>query len=359
MYRVFQVVESFGGGVFQSVRQICNNLPRDLFEVYLIYSLRKETPPNWESLFSEDVKKIYLPMTREISPLRDINALFGLIKLIKKYNPHIIHLHSSKAGFLGRLAALLLGKKKVFYSPRGFSFLMKEVSPWKRRLFFSLEKVASLFGGVILACSPGELKEAERLTGRVELLNNAIDLKEVDSIPPYRFENNKVRVAISGRVTYARAPWLFRNIAQKLSSPQVEFLWVGGGELESELKGSPVKVLGWLNRREAISYLKGIDIYLQTSLWEGMPLSILEAMACFKPVVATDVVGNRDLVVHGETGFIGRSEDDLVSYLNKLLDNPELRIKMGLEGRRRVEKEFSLEVLIRKLASLYLEGVKG
>ncbi|MCS7233586.1 MAG: glycosyltransferase family 4 protein [Synergistetes bacterium] len=359
MYRVFQVVESFGGGVFQSVRQICNNLPRDLFEVYLIYSLRKETPSNWESLIREDVKKIYLPMTREISPIADLKALFGLIKLIKRYDPHIIHLHSSKAGFLGRLAAFLLRRKRVFYSPRGFSFLMKDVSVWKRALFFYLEKIAASFGGVILACSLSELAEAKKLSLKAKLLNNAIDLEEIDEIPPHIFNEDKIRVAIVGRVTYARAPWLFKNIACKLSSPLVEFLWIGGGELEDEIKSSPVKVLGWLSRKEAISYLKGIDIYLQTSLWEGMPIAVLEAMACSKPVVATDVVGNRDVVIHGETGFVGKDENELVLYLRRLIENRDLRLKMGIQGRRRVEREFSLEVLIEKLSSLYLEVVKS
>jgi len=357
MYRVFQVVESFGGGVFQSVRQICNNLPRDLFDVYLIYSLRKETPLNWESLIKEDVKKIYLPMVREISPFKDLRSLFGLIGLIRKYDPHIIHLHSSKAGFLGRASAFILGKRAVFYSPRGFSFLMKDTPYWKRSLLFYLEKIASLFGGVILACSYGELSEAKRLTSRVELLNNAVDLKEIDDIPSYDFKDGKVRIAIVGRVTYARAPWLFKSIALKLSSPSVEFLWIGGGELQEELKGSPIRVLGWLGRKEAISYLKGIDIYLQTSLWEGMPIAVLEAMACGKPVVATDVVGNRDLVLHGETGFIGRDEGELIYFLKRLIEDRDLRLKMGSAGRRRVEKEFSIDVLIKRLVSLYLKGV--
>lgn len=357
-YRVFQVVESFGGGVFQSVRQICNNLPRELFDVYLVYSLRRETPSNWESLIKEDVKRIYLPMVREISPLKDLRSLFGLIKLLKDYDPHIIHLHSSKAGFLGRLSALLLGKKVVFYSPRGFSFLMKDASAWKRKLFFYLEKLASLFGGVILACSCGELLEAKKLTRRVELLNNAVDLKEIDEVPAYSFDEGRLRVAIVGRVTYARAPWLFKSIASKMASSSVEFLWIGGGELEGELKGSPVRVLGWLNRREALSYLKGIDIYLQTSLWEGMPIAVLEAMACGKPVVATDVVGNRDVVLHGETGFIARDEDEMIFFLKRLLEDEELRVKMGRSGRRRVEKEFSVEVMMDRLVYLYLSYLK-
>ncbi len=354
------MVESFGGGVFQSVKQICNNLPRDLFKVYLVYSFRRETPRDWERHFKEDVVKIYLPMTREISPLNDLRALWGLLKLIKMYDPDIVHLHSSKAGFLGRLACFLARKRAVFYSPRGFSFLMRDVSSFKRALFFHLEKLASLFGGTILACSPGEFEESLKLTDRALLLNNAIDLREIDDVSPHRFEDSdKVRVAISGRVAYARAPWLFRRIAQSLSSPKVEFLWIGGGELEEELKGSPVKVLGWLDRREALSYLKGIDIYLQTSLWEGMPLSVLEAMACGKPVVATNVVGNRDVVVHGETGFIGRDEEELIAFLRELIDKPELRLSMGLRGRKRVEEFYSLDVLIRDLTSIYLKGVSG
>ncbi len=360
MYKVFQIVEAFGGGVFQSVRQICNNLPRDVFEVYLVYSLRKEIPDNWRRLIKDDVVKIYLPMKREISPLEDLRSLASIYKLIKNYRPDIIHLHSSKAGFLGRLAAFLAFKRKgVFYSPRGFSFLMREVSPLKRKLFFLIEKVGTLFGGKILACSPGELCEAKKLTRKVLLVNNAVDLTEIDKVKPYNFEDaDKIRIAISGRITFARAPWLFRSIAEKLSSKRVEFLWIGGGELEKELMGSPVKILGWMERGKAISFLKGIDIYLQTSLWEGMPIAVLEAMACSKPVVATDVVGNRDLVVHGITGYIGKCEEELVSYLRKLIENPDLRLKMGAKGRKRVEKEYSVSVLINRLTSLYISEIE-
>ncbi|MCD6363133.1 MAG: glycosyltransferase, partial [Synergistetes bacterium] len=346
--------------VFQSVRQICNNLPRDLFEVYLVYSLRKETPKEWEKLFKEDVIKIYLPMRREISPLDDLKSLFELFKLIRDYDPDIVHLHSSKAGFLGRLVSFLsLRKRGVFYSPRGFSFLMREVSPVKRRLFFMLEKIGAFLGGTILACSPGELHEARKLTKRVDLVNNAVDLAEIDAVKPHNFGNSgRLKIAISGRITFARAPWLFRSIAEKLSSKRVEFLWIGGGELEKELIGSPVKILGWMERERAVSFLKSIDIYLQTSLWEGMPIAVLEAMACSKPVVATDVVGNRDLVVHGITGYIGKCEEELVSYLRKLMENPDLRLKMGAKGRERVEREYSVSALIGRLTSLYISEIE-
>ncbi|MEK7691959.1 MAG: glycosyltransferase family 4 protein, partial [Bdellovibrionota bacterium] len=129
---------------------------------------------------------------------------------------------------------------------------------------------------------------------------------------------------------------------------------IGSGENMRELAHAPIEVTGWLPRENVLKTIHNkVDIYLHTSLWEGMPLAILEAMALRKPVVATDCVGNSDVVAHGRTGFLGATPDELTHGLLRLVDDARWRDKMGMAGRARVVAEFSLPLLIRNISNLY------
>jgi glycosyltransferase involved in cell wall biosynthesis len=138
---------------------------------------------------------------------------------------------------------------------------------------------------------------------------------------------------------------LFAEVARQVSSQVAEFVWIGGGsaEAEAELRRSPnVAVTGWIPREEALERLAEADVYLQTSQWEGMPLSVIEAMAAGIPVVVTDIVGNRDLVVPGVTGFVGRTAEELVGSIRRLCLDDTLRRTLGQQAADLAVKRFSL-----------------
>lgn len=358
--RVLQFVECFGGGMLTSVSQICNILAQEDIQVHLAYSLRPETPENFRSLLDSRVVLQQLDLTRNIHIFKDIKGLFAVFKIILQVEPDILHLHSSKAGFIGRLAAFiyrLRGKKiKVFYSPRGFSFLQKDANIFKRLTYLYLERIADYLGGTIIACSYGEGVEArKKLKARqVLVIENAVETSKIPLAVP---SGKLIRVGISGRITPARNPELFMRIAGQLSGEQVQFVWIGGGMPEEEAalnrKLPNIEVTGWLPRDAALEKLSTLDIYLHTSRWEGMPLAVIEAMLAGLPVVVTDVVGNRDIVRHGTTGFIGRDEEEIVTYLKKLFLDKDLRFSMGKTAREEALKRFSLARLRRDILGLY------
>lgn len=359
--RVLQVCESFGGGNFSSVSQICNGLAERGHEVHLGYSRRAETPGDFATHLHPAVVLHELKMTRSISPLIDLRALFDLMALIRRLDPEVIHLHSSKAGFLGRLAAFLLGRiGTLFYSPRGLSFLQQDASPAKRRLFRWLEWGAARLGGTLVACSRGELEQIRvNIAPRSELLiENAVPVVIVP--PKSERGDDKVRIGTAGRISAARNPALFASLAHRLTRDDVEFVWIGGGDIADceRLQQAGVTVSGWLPRPQALAKVSGLDIYVQTSLWEGMPIAVIEAQVAGIPAVVTDILGNRDVVRDGETGFVCRNEEEMVAQLVKLICEPKTRTVMGQQARKLALVRFSVERLFDELLEAYQTVVR-
>jgi len=356
--KIFHIVEAFEGGVFASVSQLCNHLDKGKFDVYVIHSMRPATPPNYRDFFGERIYLEYVPMVRNISPLRDFTALLKIARILKEHNPDVVHLHSSKAGVLGRIASAMAGIKNVFYSPRGYSFLRSDVSCLKRSFYRNIEKVtAQLFGGTIIACSTDELAHSRGLSKRCQLIPNAVDLSLLELIPVRHRRVGKPVVVTSGRITAQKDPSSFGRIANSLHH-DADFIWVGDGEMVDLLRSiSPVvRVTGWKTRGESIELVASSDIYVQTSLWEGMPISVLEAMALGKPVVARDIVGNRDLVRHGFNGFLARTEEEFIAAIRTLIADSYLAQVMGEKGRNIVYSKHSMEAFMEQYVKIITES---
>ncbi len=354
--KILHVCESFAGGNFSSVTQICNGLVKCGHEVHLGFSRRPETVAHFSAYLHPDVRLHELHMVRSIDPITDVRSLLDLLALIREVNPGVIHLHSSKAGFLGRVAAFLSGRSRtVFYSPRGLSFLQQDVSRGHRKLFQCLEWGAARLGGTIIACSQGELGQVRAHIGprRVLLIENAVDVAMV--VPKKQRADGKVRIGTAGRISAARNPKLFAALAQRLRRDEVEFVWIGGGDEQDcrWLKDAGVRVTGWLPRQEALVHVAELDIYVQTSLWEGMPIAVIEAQVAGIPAVVTDVLGNRDIIAHGETGFIGREESEMADYLARLIEQPQTRTAFGRCARERALVRFNVERLLDELIAAY------
>lgn len=359
--RVLQVCESFGGGNYSSVTQICNGLAECGHEVHLGYSRRAETPADFAASLHPTIVLHELRMTREIAPLTDLRALLAVWRLFIQVDPEIIHLHSSKAGFLGRAAGFLAGRNRtVFYSPRGLSFLQQDASANKRRLFRWLEWGAARLGGTLVACSQGELEQIrDHIAPRsVVLIENAVPIAMVPC--KRQRQDGKVRIGTAGRISAARNPKLFAALARRLRQEGVEFVWIGGGEEADRnlLTGGAVQVSGWLTRREALAAVADLDIYLQTSLWEGMPIAVIEAQVAGIPAVVTDVLGNRDVVLDGETGYVCRGEEALAARLVELVAEEARREAFGCRARELALRRFDVERLLNDLEAAYSSAVQ-
>ncbi len=310
-----------------------------------VESFRNELPPQ--------VALYPVAVGRAINPLEDLRALQTLTSMLRQINPDILHLHSSKAGALGRVAARLLSIPSV-YSTHGMSYLRTDVGWPTRLLFFLLEWLLGPLGSVTVACSPSELKSMHAIPGRKITIPNGIALDSLPAAVPGAAVDS-IKIALCGRITAQKNPHLAQAIAAQSPSAW-RWCWLGDGEMRAVVEaGGRIKIAGWRPRNETLTQLGASDIMLHTSSWEGMPIAMLEAMAMGLPVVATDAVGNRDLIVHGVTGFVARDAKGLLQALEMLADSPDLRRRMGEAGRQRVTAEFDQSLLVWRWQALYAE----
>lgn len=302
--KILHIVESFGSGVFSFLVDLINRTDKE-FDIVIAHGIRSETPKNYKEYFHKNVKFIEVKnFTRNISLTKDLKAFFEIRKIIKEVSPDIIHLHSSKAGFLGRFASN--GKKyKTLYNPHGFSFLMQNCSHFKRKVYWLIEKIGALRKCTIVGCSKGEYEEALKLTSNSICINNGIDLekidKEIKNLPKKEIDFNNLKICTVGRIGYQKNPKLFNKIAESFTN--IKFTWIGDGELKDELKSTNIEVTGWIERKDVLKMLNDNDVFILTSLWEGLPISLLEAMYMKKLCIVTDCIGSKD-VINNNNGFI-------------------------------------------------------
>lgn len=358
--KVVHIIEALGGGVYTYFKDLSDyfgedQIRKDISTTIIYSGNRKEIDPEKiGSEFSKGVLLTRMDMVREISPVQDFKAILLLRKELKKLNPDIIHLHSSKAGVLGRIACFLLfERKKTFYTPHGYSFLRTDISSLSKKLFYSIEKnFPKLFGGVTIACGDTEYEIAQKL-GKSYLIRNSINIEEIQQ-QSSKHHNQVLTIGIVARITPARNPKLFNAIA--LRFPEFNFVWIGDGELNSLLTAPNIRITGWsLDRNVALKELNAIDIYIQTSVWEGLPIAVLEAMVMKKPVLATNVIGNKDIVVPNETGFLFNSIEELDDYF-ELLKEEKVRIEFGDNALKRCYALFDKNKNFKALSALYQDS---
>jgi glycosyltransferase involved in cell wall biosynthesis len=345
--KVLYIVESFSTGVYAIVRDVACNLDKDKFEVLIIHSLRDDSPKTIDQDFIQsNITLKYVPMGTKKDYFKAIKAIK---EITKEYKPDAIHLHSSKAGFLGRLA--IKGQcENVLYSPHGLSFLRTDVNKLFRFIFFQLEYwINKYVPSKIISVSEGENQHALKITKNSIVINNFIDTSAFVE----KVEEGE-QIVTCGRISPQKNPTLFNEIARAL--PKEQFLWIGDGPLKETLDSPNINITGLLSRQKAVDNVKKASVYLQTSLWEGMPVSILEAMAASKVVVATNVVGNRDLIEDQKTGYLG-SPDDVdffVETLTKLRKDGNLRKKIGDNAKSYIMKNHDLKRAISLYENNYL-----
>ncbi|WP_244816811.1 glycosyltransferase [Caballeronia sp. Lep1P3] len=358
MKEIVHITEAFGGGVLSMLTQLSNRAAAAGVGVTILHSMRPETPANFEKLFHPAVKFKHVSMCREVHLKNDWAGVRDLVRALRECDPQVVHLHSSKAGVLGRVAARIAAPRaRVFYSPHGLAFLRRDVSAAKQFAYLTFERIAARMGGTIVACSTSELREIETkvYAPRARMIENGVNVDEI--LPRVEKRNGELVIGMSGRASYQKNHEAFAKLASNLQGPSIEFLWIGGNadEVPAENTGA-VTCSGWVTRERALELTSELDVYVQTSRWEGMPIALIEAQVAGIPAVVTDVVGNRDVVQHGVTGFVAKSIEDMEGYLVRLRDSPDLRARMGTAARVSASKRFSMETIFRQWLSMYEFG---
>jgi len=351
MKKILHVVEAFGGGVFMHLANLSNQLCEDN-EVYIAYGIRPETHNNFQTYFNKRIHFIEVKnFTSEINFSKDIKAFFEIKEIIKDIKPDITHLHSSKAGALGRWA--IDGKKNtMFYSPHGWAFLKKDDSVIKRFLYKAIEKICAFRKCEIIATSQGEYDESIKLSENSFLINNGINMED---LKPYLKETssyfNFPVVYTIGRICFQKNPSLFNEIAMSL--PNIKFMWIGDGEMRSTLTSPNIEIIGWGPRNEALKLSEKASVFLLCSLWEGLPLSLLEAMYLKKVCIVSDVIGNRDVIKTGINGFICHSTAEYTNMINSIFTN-EFPSKDIIENAHQdVLSEYNTITMVKKYKEKY------
>ena len=352
---ILHIVESFAGGTFDFLVNITTELSE--FKHIIIHGLRKDTPINYKNFFREDITFIFWKnIQREISFTKDLKAFNELLKLLKplKYI-NVIHVHSSKAGFIGRLATAILCRKiPVIYTPHGIAFFREDISWLRRFIFIILEFMASHFCKYVICCSKSETYVCKKyMLQNVLTIENGVNELQVKKQEKMT-KSFKSIVVTMGRITTAKNPKLFNEIAKKLSGyNNISFLWIGDGENRKELTEKNICITGWLDRNKAIEKLRRCNIYLSTSKWEGLSLSVLAAMSEKKPVVLSRCYGNVDVDKEDNVLFFSNANEAVDSLL-KLLDDTNLCKNLGNLNYKVFKEFFTVDKMICKYRKLYL-----
>ena len=359
-------------------------LASDKFEFVIVNGADDNSKPYMRH--GKQVKTYSIDMYRALNPVKDMKAVMQAIKIIKKEKPDLVHCHSAKGGVIGRFAAFFTGTK-VVYTAHAFSFLSAE-SAKKKQVFLLLEKIAKL-NSYLLACSGSERELGIKVVGFNEkkafAWNNAVPdvdkgltrISQISRISSQKNESSDLPVpkvgeryiTSIGRPSYQKNPLFMVEVAHgiHLKHPDIKFYLLGVGFYSPMLEDMKKLIhqydmddtfylLPWLSHEEILKYVKGSMLYFMTSLYEGLPISVIEAMSLGKAVVASDVLGNKDCVKDGYNGYLlPLKEEVFIEKMNDLIENDEKRKEMEKNSRSYFESDFFIDNRIKALEDIYTE----
>ena len=305
---------------------------------------------------------------RRVNLRGDIRALFALIKAIREFKPHIIHTHTAKAGFLGRIASLLSFQKSIRVHTYHGHLLIGYFGSFKRLLLVIAEKSLAVFTEQLLAV--GEKVRQDLLDagiGKIEKFSLMPPGLKLDGLPPkaesqafFGLNSHPLQCAYIGRVTQIKRPDRFLDVVSEIKKRGVnlDFFIAGDGELLESCRERivaqdlPVKILGWQSNIEMV--LSAADIVVLTSDNEGTPLCLIQAGMAGLPVVTTNVGSIPEVVLNNVTGVVTESQvQQIADALEKLANNQALRAQMGIAAKEFVLANFGVQRLINDHEELY------
>ena len=312
--RILMICESYGGGVFEYINALCNAMI-EYFDIYLAYSIRQQTPPNYSNLIDSRVKLYKIDHFGDIkNPIHVVQSIQTLKRLEKEIKPDVIHLHSSIAGALGRTA--FKNKKNVIYTPHGYAHILMDD---KLSIYESIEKILGKTKGITLTCSKSEDNIAKKLCKRTAYIETGLNLKTFDTYLKESNSHLNPTVITVGRICSQKQPYIFNAIASKL--PNLDFMWIGDGELRNELTSSNIKITGWIDRKDAISITSNAKIYILCSKGEAIAMCLLENMYMRNLCLVSNVMGNCSVIKNGVNGYLCNTVNDYVQRIQEALDN--------------------------------------
>lgn len=361
---LYCITSASWGGAQLHVLELCADQLKRGNEV--IFIVGNEGPLLDKVKKLKGLKIIFLPsLVREINPINDMKAIIELRKIIKKESPDIVHLHSSKAGVVGRIAAIGLRKRvKVIFTVHGWAFTDGVSSTLKKHLYRKIEKSVAQFTDLFICVSNYDAKIGKR-DGVLNNKSNVVVIHNGSPLPQQNAVNysihSPIRLVMIARFSHQKDQKTLINAVAKLPKSDYRLTFVGDGETLNNNK----KIVSNLNLNKNIKFvgfkddvskeLIENDVYILSTHYEGLPISIIEAMSYGLPILATDVGGNSEMVINNINGFLFSSEEQLVDKLNYIIKNKNLIKKWGQESFNIFTREYSLSNCLNKINDAYLE----
>ncbi|MEW6108497.1 MAG: glycosyltransferase [Nitrospirota bacterium] len=361
---VVHVVEPFAAGVAVFVRSLTETMPEELHIV--IHGEREHVMPAKEVKYSFPKKNVrfikWKSAQRSISPLKDLlalNELYKILRRLKRKNlVDAVHLHSSKSGLLGRIACRMAGIQKVIYTPNGAPFLSGG-SKLNSYFYQQLEKFGSRIGGEVVCCSASELVEYQKRGIKATYVNNGISMALATENIVQKTPKDKFCIITTGRIEDQKNPSLFNTIASYFEEfDQFTFIWAGDGKERFCLTSKNIQVTGWLPSAQIKQLVANADIYISTSIYEGLSFGVLEALALKKPVLLSECVGNKDVIKRGVNGDIFTNQTEAIIRILSYFNNRDMVDVMGQYSHDICTAEFDMHQNFSSYKMIY-QGTRG
>lgn len=369
------------GGAQENTMLTAALLNKEHFDVEIICG--PQTGPEG-SLIEEcrqvGIKIQVLPeLVRELNPYKDVIAFVKLFRILKGGRYAIIHTHSSKAGILGRLAGKAAHTPIVFHTVHGWSF-HDYMQPWLKKLYIILERITAKFTDRLIAVTKKDIQKGINVgIGKPEqytLIRSAIPLEQFQQEPikknllrqQFGIPQNAPVIGTISRLSPQKNPFEWVDIASEIyaKEPSAYFLFVGDGPLRQavlehvEQKGLATRIIFTGLRRDASDLLNCMDIFLLSSLWEGLPRVIPQAMCVGVPVVAYAVDGVSEIIIDRVNGIVCKPHHirDAANSCLELINSASLREKICTEAYRTATLNFDLRKMICALEDLYFDSLQ-
>lgn len=378
------------GGPVLNVTYLTKYMAPD-FETLLVVGEREDHEKSAEYLADQlGIHHVVVKgMGRSINPASDYLAYRELKKIIKSFKPDIVHTHAAKPGALGRLAAASEKVPVVLHTFHGHVF-HSYFNSAKSKFFISTERFLGKKSDAIIAISEQQRKELEEdfkiaPAEKFRVIPLGFDLdrfgvKQLEKRSKFRREfnlsENEIAIGIIGRLVPVKNHYLFLKALKHVldnTSKKVKAFIIGDGETRGDLENVAREVniafstehstehmypLVFTSWRSDVDFINaGLDIICLTSFNEGTPVSLIEAQAANKPIVSTRVGGIADIVIEGETALLAdvRETEKFSDHLLKLVEDGELRKRMGEKSHLHVLERFSYQRLVKDMSELYYE----
>ena len=368
--KVMQIIARMNvGGPAVIVAELMRGLDKSAFEQILVTGYCDENESDYLDTVATDIKAVRIAgLGRSVSLIADLKAFFGLVSLIRKYKPDVIHTHTAKAGVLGRLASLLAGRGAVrVHTFHGhllhgyFNFAITKTVILIEKFFAARTSVLIAIGSKVkddlIAAGIGR---ADKYRVFFPGLPAPKSYSKVGAQQAIGISSEVLYCTFVGRLTQIKRPDRLLDVAAECKKRGVDlrFLVAGEGELFESSKARcereqlNVTFFGWRNDIEQI--FAASDLAILTSDNEGIPLTLIQAAQAGLPIVATDVGSISDIVINESNGYLTEtSAVAIADAIEKLVRDEQLRKMMGQAGIARATQYFSLERMVKDHSDLY------